>query len=447
MITRQESQEEIAEFALSEALRHGSSDASILCAKANDSQVRFANNEITLVNNVRDITLDIYLAKEKKRIVGSTFNPTEEGIKRFITNLVRSCEALPVSEDYVPLPQGPFSYRDHSNFDSQIADAPLVEFVRDAIDQATGAGAVRASGSLNTEFTELFMITSAGSRGKDRQTQILLNVRAFADDNASGHGLSCSSYMADFHPGEAGRRAGEFAKRALNPKQVTEGKYNVVFSPTVVSNILPVGSSASAFAIESGNSFLVDKLGKGVAIDALTVEDYGVYDHGLGGRVFDDEGVPTGINEIIDKGVFQTILHNSSTAKKFGKDKSTGNAGIIAPRPTSLVFNAGNASLEEMIHETGEGLFVTNNWYTRYQNMQSGDYSTVPRDAAFRIQGGEISEPVAGFRLSDSVPRQLLNIEMISRDRDWIKWWEVTTPTLAPAMMIKEVGVTRAVGS
>ena len=269
-------QEEIAQFALSEALKHGCSDVSVLCAKTNDSQVRFANNEITLVNNVRDITFDVYLAKGRKRIVGSSFNPSHEGVKRFIANLVRSCEALPESEDYVPLPPGPFSYRDHSNYDSRVEDAPLVEFVRSAIDEALGAGAVRASGSLNTEHTELYMVTSAGAKGTDRQTQILLNVRAFADDNASGHGLSCSSYVSDFQPGAAGKRAGSSAKKSIDPKQVSEGKYKIVFSPTVVSNILPVGSSASAFAIESGNSFLVDKLGKKVAIDSFAVDDWGV---------------------------------------------------------------------------------------------------------------------------------------------------------------------------
>ena len=100
------------------------------------------------------------------------------------------------------------------------------------------------------------------------------------------------------------------------------------------------------------------------------------------------------------------MLHNSSTAKKFGKDRSTGNAGIIAPRPTTIVFNKGDIPFEEMIRETQDGILVTNNWYTRYQNMRTGEYSTVPRDAAFRIKDGEIKEPLSGFRLSDSVPRQ-----------------------------------------
>ena len=260
------------------------------------------------------------------------------------------------------------------------------------------AGAVRASGSLNSDTTDLYILTSGGASGSDKQSQILLNIRAFADDNSSGHGLSCSSYLSEFHADKAGRRAGEYAEKSLNSRPVSEGLYKVIFTPTVVANIMPIASSASAFAIESGNSFLADKLGQKVGVDQLNIDDEGVFDRGLGGRVFDDEGLPTGTNHIISNGTFQTMLHNSSTAKKFGKDRSTGNAGIIAPRPATIIFGGGKISLDEMIRETQDGLLVTNNWYTRYQNMRTGDYSTVPRDAAFRIQGGEIKEPVSGFQ-------------------------------------------------
>jgi PmbA protein len=441
-------QEAAAQFVLDQAKKLGCDDVSVISAMSNENQVRFANNSIMLVNSVRDLTLDVYLTISKKRILGSTYNPTEKGMARFLENLVQACLSLPESKDYIALPEGPFSYKPaHANYDPGVADAPFVEYAKEAVSSSLSSGAIRSSGSINSDVTELYMVTSGGASGSDRSSQILLNIRAFADDNSSGHGLSCSSYLSDFHPAEASSKAGGYAKRALNSKPVTEGEYNVIFTPTVVANILPVASSASAFAIESGNSFLTDKLGQKVGVEKLSIEDQGVFERGLGGRIFDDEGVPTGTNSIVKNGIFETMLHNTSTAKKFGQDRSTGNAGIIAPRAETIVYSKGDASFDDMIKETGEGLLITNNWYTRYQNIRAGSYSTVPRDAAFRIQGGEIKEPVSGFRVSDSVPRQLANIEMIGKEREWIKWWEVSTPTLAPAMMIKGVRVTRAVGS
>ena len=132
----------------------------------------------------------------------------------------------------------------------------------------------------------------------------------------------------------------------------------------------------------------------------------------------------------MDGGVFRTMLHNTTTANKF-KSKSTGNAGIIAPSPTTIVFKEGDMGFDEMIKKTGNGILITNNWYTRYQNQRTGEYSTVPRDAAFLIEGGELKQPVNGLRVSDSIPRQLQNIEYISRERKWIKWGGVVIRSCA----------------
>jgi PmbA protein len=438
--------EEIASLALNEGKNLGCSDVSVTASRSNDSQVRFSNNTITLVNNVRNVTLEVYVSKDKKKILGATYNPSEEGIKRFVRNLVASSNALPESEDYVPLPQGPFHYHGEANFDPKVADAPLVDYVKQAIDSGLHAGAKRVSGSLNTRSSEQFILTTGGASGRDRQSKMLLNVRAFAGDNASGHGLSCTSYTSDFEPAKAGSTAGDYAKRSLNPKMITEGKYKVVFTPTVVANILPVASSASAFSIESGMSFLVDRIEQRVSVQTLEVSDHGVYHRGLGGAVFDSEGTPTGQTQIIGNGTFRSMLHNTTTAAKFGT-KSTGNAGIVAPQPITTEFGIGDISLHDMIRETREGVFISNNWYTRFQNLRTGEYSTVPRDAAFRIENGELAEPLYGLRVSDSIPRQLNNIELISDERQWIEWWEVHTPTFAPAMMIGDVSITRAVGN
>ncbi len=438
--------EELCDLALSEAKNLGCSDVSVIGIKSDDSQVRFANNSISLVNNVRNFTLEIYISKDRKRVVGATYNPSEEGIKKFLGNLLASCRALPESESYTPLPSGPFRYHGTANFDPKVQDAEIVEYVDTAIDQALKAGAKRVSGSLNAGSSEIAIRTSAGASGSDRESGLFLNVRAFSDYNASGHGLACSSYLSDFDPVVAGQKAGEFAKISQSPEQIPEGVYNVVFSPTVIANILPVAQEASAFSIESGTSILVDKFDERVAIQTVSIDDYGVYHRGIGGRIFDDEGTPTQQTSIVQGGVFRNMLHNSTTAKKFAS-KTTGNAGIIAPRPFTIVFEKGTMAVDDIIRETRNGIYVTNNWYTRYQNYRTGEYSTVPRDAAFLIEDEEIKAPIAGFRISDSIPRQLSNIEMISKDREWIKWWEVDTPTLAPAMMISGVRITRAVGS
>ena len=101
-------------------------------------------------------------------------------------------------------------------------------------------------------------------------------------------------------------------------------------------------------------------------------------------------------------------------------------------------------TFDEQLSSIKNGLLITNNWYTRFQNQILGLYSTIPRDACFVIKNGEISDSIHNIRISDNLPRQLLNIESLSKQREWIKWWEVEIPTLSPSVIINNVPITRS---
>lgn len=439
---------ELADIALKEALKLGATDVSSLCAKTNENLIRFSNNSITVTKNIKNLELFLYLAKDKKRIMGSTSNLSIKEIKEFALNLVKACETLSPSPDYTPLPKIDSRYSLHGIYDEKLVEdgTKLIEFVKETIDAGLEAGANRVSGSLTASEENLVILTSGNANGEDKRTKILLNTRAFSDKEASGHGLSCAGRLRDFNPYEAGKEAGEYAKASTNPKSWEEGVYDLVTLPTVTADIIQhVGSFASAFAVDTGLSFLTDKINQRVSVDVFTLRDHGVIDVGFGGRGFDDEGFPTRENVIIEKGILKSYLHNSTTAKKFNTS-STGSAGIIDPHPWNLVVDSGAIIIDDIVKEVKRGIMVTNNWYTRFQNIRTGEYSTIPRDAAFLIEKGKIKHPVVGLRISDSLPRQLENIMLISKERRWVEWWEVSIPTLAPSMLIKNVTITKALG-
>jgi len=100
--------------------------------------------------------------------------------------------------------------------------------------------------------------------------------------------------------------------------------------------------------------------------------------------------------------------------------------------------------LEDLFDLARDGLYVTNNWYTRFQNYQTGDFSTICRDGIFEIKNGKIGHPVKGLRLSDNMIRILQSAKAMSKDRDWVKWWEVDTPTLTPYVLVEGAGITIA---
>ena len=421
-------------------------DFSFIIVKDVEDLIRFSNNEITVFATTENISIEIYMGKDKKRTIGETTNLDEQSISNFINLLSKQCADSPINNDYTSLPPGPFNY-DHKNMindELSIDHESMIDHVEVSINSALKAGASRVSGSFTSSKSEILLKTSNGTELTDKYNTNLLNLRAFSTTNSSGHGLSCSSSIRDIDSENAGIKAGEYAKLSINPKNCDIGKYDILFTPTVAADIFQhVGYSASAFSVDAGTSFLTNKINEKVSSDKLSITDVGNPINGIYGRIFDNEGMPTKSTTIIKNGFMKSYLHNITTSNKYNVE-STGNAGIIDPSCWNLDVSSGDMTFDEQLSSIKNGLLITNNWYTRFQNQTLGLYSTIPRDACFVIKNGEISDPIHNIRISDNLPRQLLNIESLSKQREWIKWWEVEIPTLSPSVIINNVPITRS---
>jgi len=421
-------------------------DYSVLLYLDDQAQARFSNNSLTVVNKLLTKELVVYISKGRKRIVGSLSTMNRESVEGFIERLHASMMAGGGESQFPRLPKGPFKYSYNGDFDPSVADLDLADMSSRAVDAALEAGAKRVAGSLTAGVSTVWIKTSTGAEASEERSRCLLNVRAFTDRDASGHGLSVATTLKEFSPEEAGKVAGENSRAARHPEEVEEGDYSVIFGPTVAANLIQhVGQATSAFNVDAGLSFFAGQLGKKVAVDGFNLVDHGQVRNGVHSRSFDDEGVPTRSNVLIEGGVLKTYIHNSATAAKHGAEP-TGNAGMIEPRLWNLEVGEGTYTLDEMIEETKRGIYVTNNWYTRFQSYATGEYSTLPRDAAWLVEGGALKHPVVGLRINGAIPRQLTSIDAIGRERKWVQWWEVEVPTLMPAIRVPSVRITKATG-
>jgi len=435
------------EVAISTANRLRVDDAVALTVQGREKMVRFANDSLTVAKNIDETSLFVYLAKDGKRVVAETSNPEESEVKSFVKNLFGSLGSLPTSPDYAPLPDKAFRYSTaEKEYDKRIenVETKIGDLARQAIESASGNGGKRSAGALVASVVNFSILTTSGTRGRDRRASITLNIRSFSENDASGHGLSCASSLSGFDPVEAGRRSGENASKMVNAKQPEAGEYQVLMSPTVASNLVDlVGGFASAFSVDAGISYLVDKLGKGVASENFSLTDHGEISGGLDGRAFDDEGVPTRTTPIIQSGVLKNYLHNLTTAKK-SRGESTGNAGVIDPHPWNLEVGRGDSDYEEMVKSMKRGVILTSNWYTRFKNYRTGEFSTVPRDGTYLVENGRVVEGLKGLRVSDDLERMFSSTKLVSKEREWVEWWEVETPTLCPWILVDGVKITRA---
>lgn len=438
--------ERLNEIAVAAAGKLKVDDAVALTVDNSERMVRFANNSATVVKQVEETELMVYLAKDGRRAIASTSNPDEANVKRFVGDLFGSMKGLPKSE-YVPLPEKAMKYKPMpERFDRKLANigSRLPELAGVAIEASLNAGGNRSAGVIEASAVSFSILTSAGTKGTDARTSITLNIRSFSEGDASGHGLSCSSTLSGFDPAEAGKRAGGAAKKTVQATTPEPGEYQVLLSPAVASNLIEtVASAASAFAVDAGISYLADKVGKQVAAGSFGLTDHGYLRGALGGRSFDDEGMPTGSTKIIEHGTLTGYLHNLTTAKKW-KTETTGNAGLVQPHSWNLEVDAGDSSYDEMVREMKHGVILTSNWYTRFKNYRTGEFSTVPRDCAFKVENGAVVGALKGMRLGDDLQRMFSSVRLLSKAREWVEWWEVDTPTLCPWVLIDGAKITRA---
>jgi len=406
-------------------------------------QLRFSNNQVDIGVAWDDYTTGVMLAW-KKRIVATQIRDFKD-IDATMERLFKLAKVSKENPMFGGIAEGKFKYAKPAG-DKTIRDIEDPSaYIYEAIDAAQKevGNEIDSGGILFAKNEQIFQVSSEGPEGIDDRSAIELSIRAFSQRDASGHGVECSSELKGFKPSRAGKKAGEIAKMARNPKPGKAGKYDVIFDPLIFGSVIGTyGFMDSAFYVMAKMSVFADKLGKKVGPEIVTMRDnpgkQSVYN-----RIFDDEGVPTKETVFIDKGVLKTYFHNTTTAKLF-KTQTTGHAGIVSPMPWSLELDPGDTTKDEMFKDLKKGLYLTNTWYTRFQNYATGDFSTIPRDGIFLIENGEVKESWKSIRLSDNSIKLLANFAKISKERQQVHWWaEAEPPSMSPYVLVRDVHITR----
>ena len=172
-------------------------------------------------------------------------------------------------------------------------------------------------------------------------------------------------------------------------------------------------------------SFLLDSLGKQVAADHLTLAEDPHLPQGLGSSTFDGEGVATTPKAFIDKGVVESYLLSSYSARKLGMT-TTGNAGGVF----NLTVTGRTVPAADLLSELGTGLLVTD-LMGQGVNAVTGDYS---RGAAgFWVENGEIAYPVDEITIASNLKDMLSRVVCLGDDLD------TRGNIRAPSMLIEQM--------
>ncbi|MEM2367951.1 MAG: TldD/PmbA family protein, partial [Candidatus Bathyarchaeia archaeon] len=209
------------------------------------------------------------------------------------------------------------------------------------------------------------------------------------------------------------------AVEQLKAKPPKGGTFPVVLGPNVVGVFIheAFGHLAEADLTLSG-SVLMNKLGKKVASDVVTIYDDGTIEGAFGSFKYDDEGVPSQKTLLVKDGVVVGLMHNRETAQKFNA-KPSGNARaedfrvepIIRMRNTFLAPK--DHSFEELIESIKFGYYFKS--FRGGQANLDGTFQ-VGIQEGYEIVKGEIGEPVRNASISGNTLETLHKVDAVGKD-------------------------------
>jgi PmbA protein len=296
------------------------------------------------------------------------------------------------------------------------------------------------------EDTDAAIVTSRGVSGSYGASVAYSFLQALAMQDSevqTGLGFGVGRAPGQLEAESIGAEAGDEAASMLGASKPKSRTCPVVLSDRVTASFIGfIGGALSADEVQRGRSPFADRLGDELASTALVLADDGTDADGLASAPFDGEGTPRGRTPLIGDGRLRAYLHDSYTARRGGA-VSTGNASRASYRsppsvsPSNLMLEPGDLSLEQLIAEAGDGVYVTEvAGLHSGVNPVTGRYSVGASGKA--IRGGELAEPLREFTIAGELLGTLVAIRAVGSDSRWVPFGGSvrTVPILVGEMAI-----------
>ncbi len=410
---------------------------SIENVSASIGQLRFSGKEKDVYNEWNEANASIFASIGKKEAEITV--ESDEDIEEAIEKLVKIIKMSPENDLYGGLNPEKQVYRIARQ---HAVETDIEEDARQLISGSMDSGSDRVSGLIYRRHETYDIITSYNSGSFSRYGMEYL-IRTFKGSRTGQESYQSAS-ATEYKPYDIGKESAESVNEGIKIREGDEGKFDVIFSPYSLGNIMTYGSAFfSAYSVLAGLSCFTDRIGSKISGYGLNLYDDPTDEMGIGYRPIDDEGTATRKKAIISDGRLETYLQSYSTAKKLSS-KTTGNAGIISPGAFQLSMDPGKTDLADMISGMKNGLIINNSWYLRFQDERNGLFSTVPRDGVYHVVNGRIEEAWGGIRVSESFPGLIMRMDDVSKERKRIKWWNEIMPSVLPFVKISDVNISRA---
>lgn len=358
-----------------------------------------------------------------------TTDLSDNALVATVDNAVASGTAAAKDESYAfPLSTN-LESKELGFYDKLLADAPKAQKIEKALLLEKSAVSFdkrikRVRNAVYSETTlESHLINSNGVSLLDKKTFVTASIMAAAEqdgDAQMGWEMDFSHYADDVDAEKVGKGAAKRAVSMLGAREMKSTKCPVVLeNSTVVEFLECLAPSFLADNLHKGKSLLKDKKGKKIFSDSITILDNGLLNKGWGTSLFDAEGVPRQKTCLVSDGVLEGYLYDTYWANRM-RVKSTGNSSrggfksVPAVSVSNVYIENGNMTLDALIRETWNGIFITGLLGVHTVNTISGDFSLGA--TGFYIEDGTVSYPVRAIAIAGNLMDLFSRVDKVGND-------------------------------
>jgi PmbA protein len=433
-----------------ERARKGGADvAEAIARSGSELSTKVRLGEPELVEEAAHRGLGMRVIKDRRVALTSTSDLTPRGIDRFLKDaleLVEISQEDPFAGPADPelIAKGGFADLDlYDPAGGRVTAAEALELAKRG-EAAAREFDPRISNSDGATFSRtagaFALVLSGGFRGGYAGSYASLVVSPIADDEGGkkrrGFHYTAKRYLGDLDTPEAvGQEAARRTLRKLGARKVPTTEAPVIFDPDAARSILGLlASCVMGGSIWRKSSYLVGREGSRVASDLVTIVDDPLLPRAPGSRPFDGEGLLSRKTVIVDRGILQTYLCDSYSARKLGRastaSASRGGGGGVGASTSNFLLQPSTTPAADILAGTKRGLYVTEMMGFGF-NAVTGDFS---RGASgFWIDDGKLAFPVSEVTISLNVDQLWQRIDAVGDDLDQRS--STASPTLRVASM------------
>ena len=434
---------ELAVDVVRQAMQGGATAAEAVAVDGSEfsTTVRLGNVETLKESGSKGIGVRVFIGQRAASTYSSDLSP--EGLRTMVNaalHLAKVTSEDPLAGIPAPEEQGKLEgdlqlYNDDVY---SLSTADRIDYARRAEKAAMGADPRITNsdgGSFDASIYYKVLANSNGFVGDSHRSYCSLSAVPIAQVGGSAmqrdywYSVAMTLKKLD-SPEHVGQVAAQRTLRRLGARKVKTSKVPIVFENTVSGSLIGhIFEAVNGDSVYRGASYLADKLGNKIAGDNVTVIDDGTLPGLFGTSAFDSEGVASRKTVVVENGVLKSYLLNTYTAKKLGMhttgNASRGLAGTPGIGPGNFFLQPGSKSLQEIIADIKEGLFVTE-FLGFGVNLVTGDFS---RGATgLWIENGELTYPVEEITVAGNLKDMFSNISEIGSDLEFRS--AIASPTL-----------------